>query len=121
MRWFRSRHRRMASRNSAAIVAYEAVRQFHLTLDLLMSAGVERRSRYRISDAVLPGDPETDNDPELVETLRAGVRMANQLAADRVAGRDEGSMSGKPAPGPKSGPSISRQSGPAKPAPMKTS
>lgn len=98
-----------------------AIRQFHLTLDLLMSAGVERRSRYRISDAVLPGDPETDTDRELAETLRDGVRMANQIAADRAAGRDAGPTSGKPAPGPKSGHGISRQSESAKPNPMKTS
>ncbi len=98
-----------------------AIRQFHLTLDLLMSAGVDRRSRYRISDAVLPGDPETDTDPELAETLRAGVMTANQLAADRAAGRDEAPMSGRSEPRPKSGPGISRQSAPAKPNPMKTS
>ena len=117
--WIRDLVERLSAMDAG--LRERAIRQFHLTLDLLMSAGMERRVRYHPSDTGSVDDPSIDNDPELVETLRAGVRMANQLAADRVAGRDEGSMSGKPAPGPKSGPSISRQSGPAKPAPMKTS
>ncbi len=116
--WIRDLIARLCSLSPA--FRERAVREFHLTLDQMIS-GVDRRQRYLVSDIGSAIDPSIDNDPELVETLRAGVRMANQLAADRVAGRDEGSMSGKPAPGPKSAPSISRQSGPAKPAPMKTS
>lgn len=98
-----------------------AIRQFHLTLDLLMSAGIERRVRYHPSGHDPADDPTIGTDPELAETLRAGVMTANQLAAAQAAGRDEAPTSGRSEPRPKSGPGISRQSGPAKPSPMKTS
>lgn len=98
-----------------------AIRQFHLTLDLLMSAGVERRSRYPSYGHDPADDPASGTDPEVAETLRAGVMRAHQIAAARAAGKDEEPTSGKSAPGPKSGPGISRQSEPAKTNPMKTS
>lgn len=98
-----------------------AVRQFHLTLDLLMSAGSERRGRYQSAAHDAADDPTIGIDPEVAETLRAGVMTAHRIAAARAAGRDEEPRSDRPEPRPKSGPAISRQSGPAKPAPMKTS
>lgn len=98
-----------------------AIRQFHLTLDLLMSAGVERRVRYQSSAPDDADDPASGTDPEIAETLRAGVMTAHQLAAARAAEKDGAPTSGKSAPGPKSGPGISRQSEPAKTNPMKTS
>ena len=98
-----------------------AIRQFHLTLDLLMSAGIERRGRYHSGGHDAADDPTIGIDPEVAETLRAGVLTANQIAVAQAAGRDEATTSGTPEPRPKSGPAISRQSAPAKPSPMKTS
>ena len=98
-----------------------AIRQFHLTLDLLMSAGVERRARHQSSGHDPADDPASGTDPEVAETLRVGVMTANQLAAAQVAERVEAPTPGKSEPWPKSGHGISRQSGPAKPSPMKTS
>ncbi len=117
--WIRDLVERLSAMDAG--LRERAIRQFHLTLDLLMSAGIERRVRYHPSDHGSGLDPETDTDPELAETLRAGVMTANQLAAAQAAGRDEAPMSGRSEPRPKSGPGISRQSAPAKPNPMKTS
>jgi len=98
-----------------------AIRQFHLTLDLLMSAGIERRARYHHSGHDSADDPASGTDPEVAEALRVGVMTANRIAADQAAGRDEAPMSGRSEPRPKPAPAISRQSEPAKPSPMKTS
>lgn len=117
--WIRDLVERLSAMDPG--IRERAIRQFHLTLDLLMSAGAERRGRYHHSGPGSVADPLTDNDPELAETLRAGVMTANQLAAAQAAGRDEAPMSDRSGPRPKSGPAISRQSGPAKPSPMKTS
>lgn len=98
-----------------------AIRQFHLTLDLLMSAGVERRVRYQSSGHDVADDPASGTDPEVAETLRAGVLTAHRIAAAQAAERDEAPTSGRSEPRPKPAPGISRQSEPAKPSPTKTS
>ena len=117
--WIRDLVERLSAMDAG--LRERAIRQFHLTLDLLMSAGVERRVRHHFSGHDLADDPVSGIDPEVAETLRAGVRTAHRIAADRAAGRDEGSKSDRPEPKPKLGHGTSRQSEPAKPSPMKTS
>ena len=119
--WIRDLIARLCSMSPA--FREKAVRQFHLTLDQMISAKSESYhgpgsfgSVHEDADELLSGI-----DPEVAETLRAGVLTANQIAVAQAAGRDEATTSGTPEPRPKSGPAISRQSAPAKPSPMKTS
>jgi len=117
--WIRDLVERLSAMDPG--IRERAIRQFHLTLDLLMSAGIERRVRYQSSAPDDADDPASGTDPEIAETLRVGVMTAHQLAAAQAAGKDVAPTSGRSEPRLKSGPGISRQSEPAKPSPMKTS